>query len=76
MTGNAQHITMFAFFGLNGVVDLLLHKGWLLPPKLDYVTAALAYAVEGFLFYNHLHGMHAHLSKKNDNFFVVTSHTI
>ncbi|CAL8071710.1 unnamed protein product [Orchesella dallaii] len=54
--GNAQHITMFFFFGLNGVVDLCTHRKWDMPPKLDYVTAALAYAVEGFLFYYHLHG--------------------
>jgi hypothetical protein len=54
--GNAQHITMFFFFGLNGVVDLLQYKKWDLPPKLDYISAALAFAVEGFLFYFHLHG--------------------
>ncbi|CAG7718570.1 unnamed protein product [Allacma fusca] len=53
---NAQHITMFFFFGLNGVVDLLQYKKWDLPPKLDYVSAALAFAIEGFLFYFHLHG--------------------
>lgn len=54
--GNAQHITMFFFFGLNGVVDLCTHKQWDVPHNLDYVSAALAFAVEGFLFFYHLHG--------------------
>jgi len=49
-------MTMFFFFGLNGVVDLTLHWRWPVPPKLDYVTAALGFGVEGFLFYHHLHG--------------------
>ena len=50
--GNAQHITMYFFFGLNGVIDLLYYKKWDLPPKLDYITAALGFGVEGFLFYH------------------------
>jgi len=54
--GNAQHITMFFFFGLNGLVDLCMQRKWDIPPKLDYVSAALAFAVEGFLFFYHLHG--------------------
>jgi len=49
-------MTMFFFFGLNGAVDLCQYKKWDLPPKLDYVSAVLAFSVEAFLFYNHLHG--------------------
>ncbi len=54
--GNAQHMTMFFFFGFNGLVDLCYHKKLGLPPNLDYVTATIGFGVEGFLFFNHLHG--------------------
>ncbi|XP_065582958.1 transmembrane protein 45B-like [Artemia franciscana] len=54
--GNAQHITMFFFFGLNGIVDIIMFYTNFLPKKLDYLTASLGFAVEAFLFANHLHG--------------------
>lgn len=54
--GNGQHMTMFLFFSINGIVDILYHKKWDLPPKLDYITAALAFFVEAFIFYFHLKG--------------------
>ncbi|KAG0724908.1 Transmembrane protein 45B [Chionoecetes opilio] len=54
--GNAQHITMYFFFGLNGVIDMLLHYRAPLPPTLDYVSAAFAFCMEGVLFLYHLHG--------------------
>lgn len=64
---------MFAFFGINGVVDLLLQKRWILPPKLDYVTAALAYAVEGFLFAHHLHGRtHMDIQVRTEGHWIAT----
>lgn len=54
--GNAQHISMFFFFGCSGVVDILYFYKYNLPPNLDYATATLAFLLEGFLFANHLHG--------------------
>ncbi|KAG8225795.1 hypothetical protein J437_LFUL005602 [Ladona fulva] len=54
--GNVQHITMYSFFGFSGILDILYH--WqcrALPPDLDYVAAFLAFAAEGFIFFNHLH---------------------
>jgi len=54
--GNAQHISMFFFFGLSGVMDALYFYGFHLPPNLDYATATIAFLIEGFLFGNHLHG--------------------
>ncbi|XP_076059222.1 transmembrane protein 45B-like [Oratosquilla oratoria] len=53
---NAQHMTMFFFFGLNGVCDILMHYRIPVPPNLDYISAVMAFAVEGLLFYYHLHG--------------------
>ena len=45
---NGQHITMFGFFFLNGVVDLLYHfKVPGLPKGLDYLSAIMAFAMEG-----------------------------
>ncbi|XP_046384360.1 transmembrane protein 45B-like [Ischnura elegans] len=55
--GNGQHITMFAFFGISGVVDLIaMKKDKVLPANSGYAVGFLAFAAEGFLFYNHLHG--------------------
>lgn len=54
--GNAQHMTMYFFFGLNGAMDLLKHYQWPLPEGIEAASGILAYTVEGFLFFNHLHG--------------------
>lgn len=54
--GNAQHMTMFFFFGLNGIVDILLHYRAPLPPAADYLSGTLAFCMEGLLFLYHLHG--------------------
>ncbi|TRY62080.1 hypothetical protein TCAL_06238 [Tigriopus californicus] len=67
--GNGQHITMFAFFGLHGVVDLLnAYQGQIVPIGLDYLSGVLAFGIEGVLFAWHLHGrpaidvqVHTHL---------------
>lgn len=53
--GNGQHITMYFFYGLSGVVDLLLHYNFPLPKKLDYFTLLIAIFTEGILFKFHLH---------------------
>ena len=57
--GNAQHATMFFFYGMTGVVDILLYLKLPLPKDLDYVVWLLAIFVEGLLFKNHVHGMDA-----------------
>ncbi|XP_033740157.1 transmembrane protein 45B-like [Pecten maximus] len=54
--GNGQHATMFFFFGLTGVIDLLLYFRAPVPKDLDYASMWLALLVEGLLFKFHLHG--------------------
>ncbi|XP_059166387.1 transmembrane protein 45B-like [Physella acuta] len=54
--GIIQHATMYFFFLVSGIVDIVMHYGAPLPPGTDYVAVALAFAVEGLLFYYHLHG--------------------
>ena len=53
---NLQHATMILMFGLNAVVDILLHYKFPVPQNSDYITMALAIASEGLLFKFHLHG--------------------
>lgn len=54
---NYTHAVMYGFFGLSGLVDLVM---WFdlfpLPPKFDYLVGSLAFWFEGFLFCFHLHG--------------------
>ena len=48
---------MYDFFGLGGVVDLLMwYKVLPLPPEFDYLVFSLAFWMEGLLFLFHLHG--------------------
>lgn len=54
--GNAQHATMFFFFGFSGILDLLVYFKAPIPKDLDYVVILLALGVEGLLFHFHLHG--------------------
>lgn len=54
--GNGQHATMFFFFGLTGVVDIMIYHKCSLPPDMDYVSIILAVIVEFVLFKFHLHG--------------------
>jgi hypothetical protein len=54
--GNGQHATMFFFFGLSGVIDILVHHKAPLPKDVEYVIATLAFVVEDVLFMFHLHG--------------------
>ncbi|XP_064119103.1 transmembrane protein 45B-like [Macrobrachium nipponense] len=54
--GNAQHMTMFFFFGLNGVVDIIQHYRVPIPPDMDFISGVLAFSMEALLFYYHLHG--------------------
>jgi len=54
--GNAQHISMYFFFGFSGVMDVLYFYEFNLPPNLDYACAGIAFVMEYFLFAFHLHG--------------------
>ncbi len=67
--GDVQHVTMYGFFMLSGVTDILMfrHFRWI-PKGTDYAVLALAYLSECILFSNHLHGrssldvqLHTHL---------------
>uniref|UniRef100_A0A131Z0G3 Dermal papilla derived protein n=1 Tax=Rhipicephalus appendiculatus TaxID=34631 RepID=A0A131Z0G3_RHIAP len=55
-----QHKSMYAFYLLNGIVDVLYNAGFPLPPHTDYVALLLAVTSEGLLFHFHVHGR-AHL---------------
>lgn len=55
--GDLQHVTMYAFFALSGIVDICTQRGCrCVPPGLDYVAGALAFIGEALLFTLHLHG--------------------
>jgi len=60
--GNLQHMTMYTFFFLSGVTDLLCIRKSpqgltpLLPPGSDYFVLMTAAVVEWLLFKFHLHG--------------------
>lgn len=54
---NYAHSVMYCFFGLSGVVDLVMWYNLIsLPPKFDYLVFSVALWIEGFLFFFHLHG--------------------
>ncbi|XP_046581646.1 transmembrane protein 45B-like [Haliotis rubra] len=53
---NGQHATMFFFFGITGLIDILVHCRAPLPPDTDYISNAIAFGVEALLFNFHLYG--------------------
>ncbi|XP_061106003.1 transmembrane protein 45B [Conger conger] len=53
---NWQHSTMYLFYGISGVTDVLSASSPAIPLSLDRLGLSLALFVEGFLFYFHLHG--------------------
>uniref|UniRef100_T1JB64 Transmembrane protein 45B n=1 Tax=Strigamia maritima TaxID=126957 RepID=T1JB64_STRMM len=54
---NGQHITMFFFFGIQSVVEILqFYKFPSIPPNAEYFTSILGFFIEGLLFSFHLHG--------------------
>ncbi|KAI4553156.1 hypothetical protein MJT46_016450 [Ovis ammon polii x Ovis aries] len=52
---NWQHSTMYLFFAVSGVVDMLTYLISHVPLGLDRLVMALAAFNEGFLFYYHVH---------------------
>ncbi|XP_024615021.1 transmembrane protein 45A isoform X1 [Neophocaena asiaeorientalis asiaeorientalis] len=51
-----QHFTMYFFFGLLGVTNILCSTIRSLPASFTKLMLANALFVEGFVFYNHTHG--------------------
>ncbi|XP_060702694.1 transmembrane protein 45B [Hemiscyllium ocellatum] len=51
---NWQHSTMYLFFGISGIVDMLTYSSLRLPIGLDRLVLSLAVFNEGFLFYFHV----------------------
>ncbi|KAM8976198.1 transmembrane protein 45A [Pelodytes ibericus] len=63
---NWQHSTMYLFYGISGVVDILTHTTKAVPLAMDRMMLSIAVFIEGFLFYYHVHGramldIHVHL---------------
>ncbi|XP_039251525.1 transmembrane protein 45B-like [Styela clava] len=54
---NWSHSTMYAFFLISGIVDILVMKmPKVMPHCIHHICHGLAYAIEGYLFYFHTHG--------------------
>ncbi|KAL8190817.1 UNVERIFIED_CONTAM: hypothetical protein K2H54_062114 [Gekko kuhli] len=53
---NWQHMTMYLFYGISGLVDIVAHSTNVLPVAMDRMVLSLAVFVEGFLFHYHIHG--------------------
>ncbi|NWZ66428.1 TM45B protein, partial [Acrocephalus arundinaceus] len=51
---NWQHTTMYLFYGLSGLVDVLTYISQVVPQGLDRLMLAVAVFVEGCLFYYHV----------------------
>jgi hypothetical protein len=49
---------MYFFYGLTGIVDLMLFFNFKLPKDLDYVALCVAVMAEGILFKLHFFGHH------------------
>ncbi|KAM6969769.1 transmembrane protein 45B [Aplochiton taeniatus] len=52
---NWQHSTMYLFYGISGIADILSLSSTSVPVGLDRLGMSLALFVEGFLFYFHVH---------------------
>ncbi|RWS04431.1 transmembrane protein 45B-like protein [Dinothrombium tinctorium] len=53
---NLQHMTMYSFFFLYGLSQLLTYFESPIPPDSEHFTVTLAFFMESLLFYFHLHG--------------------
>nr|XP_002124337.1 transmembrane protein 45B isoform X1 [Ciona intestinalis] len=54
---NWQHATMYFFFGISGVADIVSHTArHVVPAGMDRLFGGLALFIEGYLFFFHLHG--------------------
>lgn len=57
LPGNAQHITMYLGFLLASLITVLRYKKFDIPLKLEWFMNGLAFAIEGYLFSTHSHGL-------------------
>lgn len=56
MTDEKQHMTVYVFYILNGIIDLSLHlKLHKMPNGTDYIASSISWAGFGFLFLSHKH---------------------
>uniref|UniRef100_A0A8D0BBM8 Transmembrane protein 45A n=1 Tax=Salvator merianae TaxID=96440 RepID=A0A8D0BBM8_SALMN len=53
---NWQHATLYLFYCISGLVDIVAHSTNVLPVALDKMMLSLAVFAEGFLLYYHIHG--------------------
>ncbi|XP_037027250.1 transmembrane protein 45A-like [Bradysia coprophila] len=52
-----QHMTVYVFFILNGIIDIISRmEPYKMPHGMDYVASAVAWSAMGFLFISHTHG--------------------
>ena len=58
ISGNVSYSTMYFFYGLTGIVGLMLFFNFKLPKDLDYVALCVAVMAEGILFKLHFFGHH------------------
>ena len=64
---NFSHATMFAFFGLTGIVEILTQSRIFrdaLPQSFAHTTSCMAFLAEGFLFLFHLDHGRSELNRK------------
>ncbi|KAH7939213.1 transmembrane protein 45B [Rhipicephalus sanguineus] len=53
---STQHRSMYSFYLLSGVVDVMYNAGFPLPQRTDYVALLLAVTCAGLQFHFHVHG--------------------
>lgn len=58
ISGNVSHSTMYFFYGLTAIVDLMIFFNFKLPEDIDYVAMCVAVMAEGILFKFHFFGHH------------------
>ncbi|XP_006890079.1 PREDICTED: transmembrane protein 45A [Elephantulus edwardii] len=51
-----QHCTMYFFFGLFGVTNIICYTSRIFPVSLTKLMLSSAFLIEGFIFFNHTHG--------------------
>lgn len=57
LTDEWQHMTVYVFFILNGIIDLILSlRLYKMPNGVDYMASSITWAAFGFLFISHTHG--------------------
>lgn len=55
ITERYHHCNMYAFFGLSGLVDILIFYGFPIPGKFDYFMHTTSFFIEGLQFSFHMH---------------------